>query len=107
MSVIINATTGGNNQDQANELFKACIADVKANAALETLSVGGFSTMSSAQIQASSMTQSSQFTPNVENTQQDTTTTSSESRTTSQHTFRLPNLPFSFNGLGVVSEDPR
>jgi hypothetical protein len=49
----------------------------------------------------------SQSVVNTENTQQETTTPSSQSRTTSQHEFRLPNLPFTFNGLGVVNEDPR
>jgi hypothetical protein len=60
MSTIINATTGGANQAAANLLFKDCIANVEANAALDALSIGGFSTISNAQIQANSMTQSSQ-----------------------------------------------
>jgi hypothetical protein len=61
MSTIINATTSGANELAANALFKSCIANVEANAALDALSVGGFSTINSnAQIQTSSMTQSSQ-----------------------------------------------
>jgi hypothetical protein len=77
MSTIINATTDGVNRIQANLLFKDCIADVKANAELGALSVGGFnyrdystSTISNDQIQTSSMMQSSQkpkvFNQNVE-----------------------------------------
>ncbi|MGB9169191.1 MAG: hypothetical protein WCB31_09725, partial [Nitrososphaeraceae archaeon] len=50
---------------------------------------------------------SRQSTPNVENIQQEIAKTSSESKITSQHEFRLPNLPFSFNSLGTVNEDPR
>jgi hypothetical protein len=60
MSTIINATTDGNNQEQANTLFKGCIADVKANALLPPQPIGGFSIFGNPQIQASSMTQSSQ-----------------------------------------------
>jgi hypothetical protein len=61
MTTIINATTTGNNEIQANTLFKNCLANVEANAALDALSIGGFSTINSnAQIQTSSMTQSSQ-----------------------------------------------
>jgi hypothetical protein len=57
---------------------------------------------------AEQTTTTSQESPtiNSHNAEQ-TTTRSDESPIKPQHEFRLPNLPFSFNGLGVVSEDPR